>query len=401
MKWGYLMRTKSWVVNSRKLSILAIGILMLSSNVYGQSDTTIHSVQKKVSFKDSLDGAFDISEFLKTRKGFMFVPVIVTEPAVGYGGGGALLFFHPNNNPKNKTKIPNITGVMGLATENKTWAAGAMHFHVFGDDKVRTLTILAKPDVFIKYYGQNNEFLSNHPVTLNLNAFLAVQRAQLRLGESRWFVGGQYMFFQTSNSIDTIPNKPLINKLLDRVSGVSTISMVQPMVVYDNRDNIFSPTKGFNTGIIFSYNATWLGADDDYYKLNPFLLVYTPVVNKLYFSFRLEENSIIGDAPDYALPFVQLRGIPAMQYQSNNTVMSAMQWRYQLYGRWSVLAFTGAGKAFEDFNEFNEAEWVYDYGTGFRYEIARQFGIQTGLDFAWGNGDEFAFYIVFGTSWNK
>ena len=45
-------------------------------------------------FIDPTDGKFDTSNWLLNKKGFLPVPIIVTEPAVGYGGGAALLFFH-------------------------------------------------------------------------------------------------------------------------------------------------------------------------------------------------------------------------------------------------------------------------------------------------------------------
>ncbi len=35
-------------------------------------------------FRDSTDGRFDLSEWLLRRKKFLLVPIIVTEPAVGY-----------------------------------------------------------------------------------------------------------------------------------------------------------------------------------------------------------------------------------------------------------------------------------------------------------------------------
>jgi len=44
-------------------------------------------------FRDPQDGAFDASEFLLDKKGFLPVPIVITEPAVGFGGGAALLFF--------------------------------------------------------------------------------------------------------------------------------------------------------------------------------------------------------------------------------------------------------------------------------------------------------------------
>ena len=45
-------------------------------------------------FMDEQDGWFDTSDWLATQHGFLPVPIIITEPAIGYGGGAALLFFH-------------------------------------------------------------------------------------------------------------------------------------------------------------------------------------------------------------------------------------------------------------------------------------------------------------------
>jgi len=53
------------------------------------------------------------------------------------------------------------------------------------------------------------------------------------------------------------------------------------------------------------------------------------------------------------------------------------------------------GGAFED---FNKGKSVASIGTGFRYLLARKFGMQMGMDFAQST-DDFAFYFVIGTSW--
>ncbi len=45
-------------------------------------------------FKDPKDGAFDVSGMLDSPAGFLPIPIIITEPAVGYGGGLAVLYFH-------------------------------------------------------------------------------------------------------------------------------------------------------------------------------------------------------------------------------------------------------------------------------------------------------------------
>ena len=64
------------------------------------------------------------------------------------------------------------------------------------------------------------------------------------------------------------------------------------------------------------------------------------------------------------------------------------------------MLYSGAGKAFDQWNDFGRADFVYSYGTGFRYLIARKFKLRMGIDIAKGPED-FAYYIVFGSNWLK
>lgn len=380
------------------ISLLFTNIAIAQDN---DSTNTRNEKQHKPRFKDPIDGAFDISSFILDHEGFMPVPFVITEPAVGYGGGAALLFFQKQKKKYDVEVPPNITGVAGLGTQNKTWMAGVFHFHVWGPDKVRYLGALGRIVINIKYYGNNNEYLDENPVNFKLNAWAIAQRVQVRIARSNLFLGGSYVFFTSDNTVDTLPDKPLINKIIKKLGGRSTLSMLQPIVNWDSRNNIFTPTKGFNTGLIFNYNATWLGADENFYELNPYFLAYQPISKKIFSGWRFEGNFMMGDPPLYALPFIILRGVPAMRYQSNNTLLVETQWDFIVYKRWSLDVFGGTGKAFPSFNEFGSSQWVYNYGVGFRYELARQLGMRVGLDFAFSNNKEFAFYIIFGSAWNK
>ena len=69
-----------------------IFLLMGPLNSFGQIDSI--QKKKKLSFKDSEDGAIDLSQFLLEANGVLPVVIPITEPAVGYGGGAALLYFH-------------------------------------------------------------------------------------------------------------------------------------------------------------------------------------------------------------------------------------------------------------------------------------------------------------------
>lgn len=98
----------------------------------------------------------------------------------------------------------------------------------------------------------------------------------------------------------------------------------------------------------FNYSAKWLGSSDDYATINSDFWAYVPVLPKLYSGYRFQGSYLVGDAPFYAYPYVSLRGIPAMRYQSDNTLVAETEWRYAVYKPISIVAFTGVGKAFQD-----------------------------------------------------
>ena len=85
-----------------------------------------------------------------------------------------------------------------------------------------------------------------------------------------------------------------------------------------------------------------------------------------------------------------------MRYQGNQTMLAEVQLRGYFYENLALVAFCGTGKAFDAFQDFESSEWVYNYGTGFRWEIEKIFGIRTGIDVAWSNRD-FGWYVVIGT----
>ena len=386
----------------KKVMIL-VGIISLSIGLnvaHAQQDSTqTKQTKKKLSFRDPEDGAFDLSSFLLEHHGVLPVIIPITEPAVGYGGGAALLYFHNRKKTYKSYVAPDISGLVGLYTENKTWAAGAFHAHTFGENRVRTLTAIMKPNVKFNYYGNDNPLLANKPIGINLDSWLFYQKAQARIANSKFYIGGAYTYFKSDVSFEEIPNRPLLNLILQSLNANSTISSIKPMVTYDNRNNSFTPTKGVLTELGYNYSAKWLGSDDNFSTLHTDFFGYLPITEKLHSKYRFQGSFLLGDAPFYAYPFIDLRGVAAMRYQNEKTLVAETEWAYNVYSRWWVTAFGGTGKAFSEFNDFGSEDFVYNIGTGFRYRLARLLGLNMGTDFAWGNGKDFAFYIVFGTSW--
>jgi len=88
------------------------------------------------------------------------------------------------------------------------------------------------------------------------------------------------------------------------------------------------------------------------------------------------------DTPFFLRPFVVLRGVPAVRYQGDQAVSGESELRWQFHERWSAVAFGGAGATRTDRRRDVLRQSVGSGGAGFRYELARKFGLNAGIDIA-------------------
>src|SRR5690349_16464600 len=66
-------------------------------------------------FRDPQDGKLDLSRFLAQPRAFLPVPLVVTEPAVGYGGGLAGMYVRPRKDDETaRNERPNMSLAGGL-----------------------------------------------------------------------------------------------------------------------------------------------------------------------------------------------------------------------------------------------------------------------------------------------
>jgi hypothetical protein len=92
-----------------------------------------------------------------------------------------------------------------------------------------------------------------------------------------------------------------------------------------------------------------------------------------------------------------LRGVQALRYQGERVAEMEAEIRWQIEPRYSVVGFAGAGSA-RSSKATDRVESVTAGGLGFRYLIARRYGLHLGLDVA-GSADDHAVYVVFGNAW--
>jgi hypothetical protein len=352
-------------------------------------------------FYDAEDGYFDVSNFLSTRVGFLPIAMPITEPAVGYGLGLGLTFFHDKpkvvNYPGQPPRVimPSMTVVFGAATESQTWAAGVGHIGVWDKGKIRYLGAAGYANLNLDWFGKGDS-LGDSPVSYTNEVLFLYQKLTFKLGDSDFFLGPQYRLLSTDASFARdASNSGVQNAELEsKTSGLGAV------LAYDSLDQPFSATRGVRAEVTYSHQAEALGGDFDYGRLNYFGITYVPFGKKVVLGLRVDGGLITdGDAPFYDLPSLSIRGIPRGRYVDNAALLTEAELRYDLTNRWTLIAFGGVGRVAETFGDLGSADTHAAVGGGFRYLIARQYGMRMGVDLGYGDDGDWSIYVTMGTGW--
>ncbi len=401
------------------ISLLACGLAQGQTNSYTilgtAPDGEVYSAQveemakQKTSFKDTLDGALDVSDWLIHKHGFIPWPMIVTEQALGgFGMGFSTIFIDPVEPRTVKGKVyprsPNMYMAGGFYTLNGTWAVG-------GGASGNIKRWNARYQLFAGYVNLNMDFYHTFPnlgeegFEFNIKGIPIYAAFIKELWNPRFTLGLNYMYAHATVSLkhsdlpmpDWITSKEL----------KSNVARLGLKFEYDSRDNTFTPNKGFMGYINGLWSNPVVGSDYKYGQFFASAFWYAPYgghapwgSRRFVSGLRTDIEQQVSDAPFYLKPYIDLRGVPVNKYQGKSVLVLENEHRWDFTRRWSAVAFGGVGKAFDDYSKFGDAPWVYNYGVGGRYLIARLLKLRIGVDLAMGR-DGFSYYLTFGSAWNR
>jgi len=353
-------------------------------------------------FTDPEDGALDASEFIIDKKGFLPIPLVITEPAVGYGGGLGLMFVRNSlrervveSRESGHVTPPDVFGVAFAATENGTKFGAAGGMFSFGEhEQWRYRGGIGRADVNLDFYGRGGDLGNgDRSIGFNLDGWAMTHQLLARLGDSADFLGLRWVYLDFDVTFDPTRAPPA---LAPRAHSLRS-SGAGPTLEHDSRDNIFTPSRGWQGAIDALFYSPELGGDERFQTYRAHAFVFTPVGNALVLGTRLDARAARGEVPFYQLPFIDIRGVPKGRYQDDNAGVAEVELRWNATRRWALVGFLGTGKAWGA-ERFGEANSIVAGGAGVRYLIARRLGIYMGADVARGP-EETAFYIQVGSAW--
>ena len=391
----------------KSIVILSLLVFLYASEESNSTKATgIFDFDKSL-FVSEEDGKFDVSAFLSTKYGFMPVPMIVTEPAIGYGGGLNLMFLHDSlGSTLEKKSPPSISGVAAIGTENGTLIGAAYHLGFWEEDSIRTTTFVGALDMNIDFY------LRDIGIDMNLKGYVAYQELMFRMGESDFFLGGNYLYLDIESQKNS-EELPILDPLFEHQFKMGALAA---LVQYDTRDTIFTPSQGlFAKAIVRRFDENF-GGDENFWQYTAKAFYFHPLMDDLTLGFRVEGQAVHASdderVPYLNYPFIIMRGIPSMRYQGEKMILSELQLRWEFIDRWNMVIFGGAGKVFGDEYHFEPGTGAVQKsisfqdapthpagGVGFRYELARKYGLWAGVDLATNEENDFSFYITVGSAW--
>jgi len=344
--------------------------------------------------------AWDLSNVLTGRPGFIPVPFAFGDPVLGLGGGLAVVFYQApplkNQDTVDMRRPPASEGVGGFYTSKSAWGGAGGLYRPWHNDRFRYLGIIGGGEAGLHYFGVRDSPFQHNPLDYNFTPVGTLQRVQTRVFDYPLYLGVEYAFVHTRSQFDAADRLPVELPAHEQKIDIGGLG---GSLVYDTRNNFLDATEGLDLSAKVTGYAPWLGGSDGFGRFSAFALGYTQPRNMWGFAGRLDLESAWGEIPFFYVPYVQMRGLQAQKFSGRVTMLGEGEVRMTVLTRWTAIAFAGVGSAAADWSELSSARVAGGGGVGFRYLLAKKFGIRSGVDVAVGTGGKPLFYLQNGAAW--
>lgn len=176
-----------------------------------------------------------------------------------------------------------------------------------------------------------------------------------------------------------------------------TVSNIGFRAIYDTRDHLFFPTKGFFIQGSYLTSSKILGSSFNYSKFELDNRFYQKLGKKQVLATNLFLANSSKNTPFYDLNYLgsrRTRGFENRRFQDNAELSLAMEYRFPIAGRFGGVAFGSTGTVAPDLGKAFSSAYKNSGGVGLRYIINKRDGVRIRIDYGIsGEGSNFYFTI--------
>jgi outer membrane protein assembly factor BamA len=355
----------------RKLLFFALVIFSLMSSVFGRMDEGQQAEK---------DGA-------EAKNQLLALPIVYYTPETKIAGGFGGIYYL--RSLKDNLKGHPSTFFMDMIyTQEEQFILEFIPDFYLDSGKRHLVGYLGFKDYFEKFYGIGSQTTEKMEEGFGYKNFRL--KCSLRSRFSGVFYVGVQYDFEYSEITETDPGGMLDSgDILGEEGGV--LSGLGILLVQDNRDNIFFPTRGallqgaamvFSPALRSDYNFRYFTLD---------FRQYVTVFSSHVLALRQSLQSASGGVPFQRLPMLggpnAMRGYVKGRFRDKNAVFLQMEYRLPLIWRLFAVGFVGYGGVADKMTSFNLDDFKVAGGLGIRYRINRKSGTNVRLDFGFAQGN--------------
>lgn len=319
-------------------------------------------------------------------------PVIFYTPETELGFGGVAIGTFHLKNESQKTRRSSAQLAIGYTTKNQFLIYAPFEFYK-DNEKWRMLGELRFYKYFYNFYGVGIDSRKEDEETYE-TFFPRARLSLLREVFDNFLVGLGYEF-------DLFTNLKIKEGGILEASNVTgkkdgTISNIGLKAIYDTRDHLFFPKRGFYIqGSLFA-SSRILGSSFKYFKFELDNRFYQKVGKKQVLAANLFLANSSSQTPFYDLNYLgskRTRGFENRRFQDNAELSFAMEYRFPISGRFGP-PFGSTGTVAEDLGATFSSAFKTSEGLGLRYVINKRDGVRIRVDDGMSNeGGNFYFTI--------
>jgi outer membrane protein assembly factor BamA len=339
--------------------------------------------------------AISQKDSLKHKKRYMIsgFPVLYYTPETRFAFGAAgICTFNFKNDSLN---APRSSFNLGFAyTQNKQVLFYLPYFLFFKNRSYQLYGEIGYNKYFYNFYGVGNSQPKDYVEKYGVE-FPRLRITGLKKVAPHFYAGLRYAFDKFSLfNLDTTAQ--LIKKEIPGSKG-GIVSGVGAVVVYDNRDYIFYPSKGWFGELVVYRDDRITGSSFNYTR------VALDVAKYLSYKENILALNLYSIYSDSDLPFFQMgnlgglkkmRGFYEGKYRDNNLLVFQAEYRRHLFWLLGFTVFADAGQVTHRYDSFNNKDWRYTYGAGLRLMLDKAQRINLRIDAAVGNNKILPYFTI-------